>query len=578
MLSLLMLAVTACGGSGAPGPGAGNSIQGGGGVSIDYAVYQSAHDLYLAGDSQGAVAALQAFLAGYPDSPLVVAAHYYLGRSCYDIDDLLCATGHFGTILSRYGQGKYADGARYWRGRSYHRSALYDLARQDYLALLADFPASSWVDNTLLQIGVSYLDQGDAVNARSWIMQVLNDYPASGSADDAQYQLGRSYELEQRYAEAIAAWQKLAIPNSASTLADNAHYRIGRAYYDQGRYPEALVWFAGLLGPTPTALYVDYSAADTAQYYTARSVHRMAADPLHYPPSSYPEATFAAARSAYATFLAAYPDHSLADNAAYRAARSWYDEGNYVEALARLRAVLAATFVDSSAFDNVQYYIGRSLQQMARDPLAYPPASYPEATFASARAAYALLDSSYPASLLRDNARFRIGLSYYDEAAYNQALAEFAVLITAQGTPLYPDYSALDEAWFYRGRSWHQLGDAVAARAAYDQVVAQYGGSSVYADNAHYQLGKLDYDQGNWAAARSAFESLVKPALALPYVDDSAHDQAWYFLGRTYEQLATAMPDPNFYPLARDAYQSLIARYPASFYLPAAQTRLAALP
>jgi len=532
--------------------------------------YLISYQNFLAGDYTAAISTLNTFIADYSESPDLQEAHYYLGRSYYETGQWSLALEQFTLLLDQYAGGRFGDNARYWRGRAYHRQGLYVLARADYSVVLADFPLSNWADNALLQIGISYFEQKDYSRTREYLARVIIEYPGSGSIDDAHYYIGRSYHDQGLYAEALQEYQNLMEPGSLSTLADNAHYQIGKIYYAQGRYAQAIAQFDGLL--TQAVSYIDYSAADEAYYYSIRSQHHLASMPGDYQ----------AVRDAYDQFVITNPQHTLTDNAYYWRARSYFDELNYPAALGAMRSLLSMTLVDSSALDNAQYYIGRCLHEMARDPLNYPPAVYAEATYQQARDAYAvLLQSPYVAiSDLADNAHFRIALSYYDEGNYSQSIQQLDALITPSSYP-YVDNSALDEAWYYLGRNFHQQAGLTVlpadagllyqqARVAYQSLLDANATTSLYADNAHFQIAKTYYDQGDMGTTVQILSALVKPPSVLPYIDNNALDQSWYFLGRAYENLGMTNE-------AILAYQTLLTQFPLSFYAPSAQSHLDAL-
>jgi len=541
-------------------------------------LYLAAYQPFLAADYQASIAALSDFIVTYPQAPEQAEAHYYLGRSYYGLEQWPQALEQFNLLLEQYGTGDFGDNARYWRGRVYHRQAQYDLARTEYAAVLGNYPQSNWRDNALLYTGLSYYDQARYTRAREFLTRVLTEYPGASSNDNARYYIGRSYQEEGQYAAALEAFKQLAIPASASSYADNAHYQIGKIYYVQGMYAEARAQFDSLVNQT--VIYADYTATDEAQYYAVRSQHYLATS----------NTDFQDVRAAYDQFISAYPQHGLTDNAYYWQARTYYDAQDYSSALTRLRYLLSLTLSDSSAFDNALYYIGRCLQQMARardlDPQAYPLSLYPDATYQGARDAYAILMQvpHITSSTLADNAHFQVALSYYDEASYVQAEQQLLGLIETVAYP-YIDNSALDEAWFYLGRSYHQqAGQALTAatadgfyqlaRDAYQALLNTYAASSLYADNAHFQTAKTYYDQADMATTIQQLSTLVSALVAVPpglaYPDTNALDQSWYFLGRAYE-------NQGLTNAAISAYEAVINQFPLSFYLASAQTHLASL-
>jgi len=147
-----------------------------------------------------------------------------------------------------------------------------------------------------------------------------------------------------------------------------------------------------------------------------------------------------------------------------------------------------------------------------------------------------LLITNYPNSILVDNASYNIANSYQEQALN-------ATVTTDRDTL---NQQALD---------------------TYNTFLTNFSATSSYADNAHYQIGKVYYDQGSFDLAITQFTSLTTPITPLPYIDNSALDESWYFLGRSYESLSLNND-------AIQSYLSIINNYPFSFYEPLARNRL----
>ena len=82
-----------------------------------------------------------------------------------------------------------------------------------------------------------------------------------------------------------------------------------------------------------------------------------------------------------------------------------------------------------------------------------------------------------------ENARFYKGLCLFELARYNEAIALLHPIAAGKTEPFY------QEAYYYEGRSYDEIGDDVQAVAIYRQIIAS---GSFYKDKAKLQLKKLE--------------------------------------------------------------------------------------
>lgn len=115
-------------------------------------VYEAAQQQRRAGNYQGTIAALQAFLAQYPKSPLAPRAQYWIGDSYYNLREF--------------------------------RSAIASQQK-----LIATYPDSSSVPDALLNIASSQLELGESAAARKTMDGLVARYPASDAAEKAKRRL-----------------------------------------------------------------------------------------------------------------------------------------------------------------------------------------------------------------------------------------------------------------------------------------------------------------------------------------------------------------------------------------------------
>jgi len=117
---------------------------------------QSAFDTALgqfrASDFRSAAASLQAFIARYPQSPYVAAAHYWLGNSHYQLKDYKSAIAAQQIVVD-----KHADSVR--------------------------------APEALLNIAASQIELNDRRSARATLQRIIKDYPDTEAAKLAKERL-----------------------------------------------------------------------------------------------------------------------------------------------------------------------------------------------------------------------------------------------------------------------------------------------------------------------------------------------------------------------------------------------------
>ena len=256
------------------------------------------------------------------------------------------------------------------------------------------------------------------------------------------------------------------------------------------------------------------------------------------------------ARALFTEVQVDFADTSYADDASYAAGRLLYDEGDH----ARARDALAAferAWPASGLREGARYYQGRALEALD--------------DFGPAEALYRTWPAEFPEGRYPDNADYRLGRVPFQQAEaladgdaearaerYRAARTAFDAFLEA-----WPTSSLVDGARYHRGRAAYELGDLRAAEID----LAAVGGGSVYADNAGYYLGRSRYDRAErdgvaaLEAAIEAFDRLLATFPASDYADDAA-----YFRARALFR----MPRME---AARAAFEALVVDYPDSPYV-----------
>ena len=420
--------------------------------------------------------------------------------------------------------------------------------------------------------------------------------------------------------------------NGNSDSQDATLYQQALASYQAGNYSQALIEFQSLFSRYPTSIY-----ADNAQYYTARCHHEMLQFAVarneyntflvEYPASNYVDNTvfylgrtyfdeaalqtdsqleftlLATAVSSLADFIAAYPGSTIVDAGQYYLGRSYHSQA----VLVQLDSTLSADTASQLFINARTYYEAIASSSVYKDNAQYFKAQtyHDQADFVSARVEYQTL-INWAGSNWADDAKYQYAKTYYDQALlttpdseafilFDTAITQFDSMLTDM---LYQTSNQWEAALYFKGRSYQRQGDLIVTNSGLGDLAVKYADartvfqslvnqrpSSVWADNALYQIGITDYDEAKVAEVNAdyvtmsaklsdaidAFNLVLSDPL---YKTSNSADNAQYNLGRSY-QTVLSMPANErgavfatvTYDTVRAAYNMLISEYPASSWV-----------
>jgi len=165
--------------------------------------------------------------------------------------------------------------------------------------------------------------------------------------------------------------------------------------------------------------------------------------------------------------------------------------------------------------------------------------------------------SLYPDGEYLAEAYLYIAKSEYWLQKYDDALIAFNKMINE----IFTDESLMDDVYYWKARTLHQMKDFSSARDNYNNVLNSYT-TSIHANNSAYAIAKTYYDEHNYNEAILRFTSYLSD-----YAADTTTDNAQYYLARAYQEILN-------YEQARINYLSLLSLYPQSVYADNAQYQL----
>lgn len=186
-------------------------------------------------DLELGVAALEEYLAKYPEHESVPEAHFQLARAFSSRgrgDDAVQALQSFLKIEQYASTDAYAD-ALFLLGSIYAQQHKFDEAIAAWSEYLSKHPThSKWSEaqqriiNTQYQKAEFAYAEKNYDEARKLWREFLVKYPVDSRSQQIQFQIGESFHREENWAEAISAWQQLASKFPGSQIAAQANYNI----------------------------------------------------------------------------------------------------------------------------------------------------------------------------------------------------------------------------------------------------------------------------------------------------------------------------------------------------------------
>jgi len=186
-------------------------------------------------DLELGVAALEEYLAEYPEHDGVPQAHFQLARAFSSRgrgNDAVQALQSFLKIEQYADTDAYAD-ARFLLGSIYAQQNKFDEAIQAWSEYLSKHPThSKWSEaqqriiNTQYQKAEFAYAEENYDEARQLWREFLVKYPVDSRTQQIQFRLGESFHKQEKWEEAISAWQQLASKFPGSQIAAQAKFHI----------------------------------------------------------------------------------------------------------------------------------------------------------------------------------------------------------------------------------------------------------------------------------------------------------------------------------------------------------------
>jgi tetratricopeptide (TPR) repeat protein len=293
-------------------------------------------------DNYAAQASFNKYLNQYPDAKDRDTAWYYLGYLYHEAKNYGMATTAFSKVISEHANSSHVPSAKFYLAEIDYYLANYNRALDAFLAILKHEKDNQ---DAILRVAQIYYYLGDYDNARPWLKKLLPSY-------DSLILEGHISFIEKDYERALDAFQKAELSSDNSLKISEAKSYRALCLYQMKRYNEASVLYMELFrGP---------QSPDTYLYLGAKS--------------AYSAGDYHLALQLFDQFLLTYPDSQYYLSVLADVANSYFNMGNYEQAIAdyanilrRYRNVAEFTTVDQALLREV--FTGLEVSLVRHDDL-----------------------------------------------------------------------------------------------------------------------------------------------------------------------------------------------------------------
>lgn len=473
--------------------------------------------------------------------------------------------GHYGEaatlfqrVIQEYPHSPYRGAATFWAGEAIFRQDRDAEALPYYERVIAAPPHEPLRDYALLRAAMLYRKRQELAQAVAVLQDLRTAYPASPTIEPALYLSGETAFRQGQYPQALEVLQECLRRYPQSMYHEQAEFLRAESLYHLGNYQEARAAYHTFL-----ERYGQGLLAREARHSLGWTLFRLGdvalAQQLWESPPGQADSRLDETRK-YAMFLGAlqvgdvptaqreaeqlrqrFPQSPLALAALSDLAWENFSRKQYAVAAALYQQLLQEQGTPQRLREVAQYMLGEC---------RYQQADYPAALDAWQRLA------ATPVAAIQDKVAFRLGLVFFQQQQYAEAIEAFQTLLAR-----YPATQHYDDAVFWLGEAHFQRQEYAAALEVYGRLQPD---SRLY-DHALYGRGWVAIRQQQWQQALDLLQQLVTQ-----FPQSRLRADALYRVAELQQNLGHS-------PQARQGYEQYLTEFPTGSLAAAAQLQMALL-
>jgi TolA-binding protein len=484
------------------------------------AEFLSAECLFQSAQFQYSAAKYNEFIQNNPNSKFLPEAYLKRGQSSLNLKKYSDAIAAWKIVLDKFGESESAGEAAYW-------------------------------------IGEASLRMDDTQNALKYYTLAYENFPKNRLRDYALYSIAWTLQKQAEYAKAAEQYGRLIAEFPQSTLTPGARVRIGECFYYSKNYTQAV----DALVKSRAEIHTEEELAN-ADYLIAEAWYKLR--------------DFAEAQKRYEKFLVDYPKNTLAPEVTYNLAWSYFNQKNFVKAVAafdtlanrsddlgyaalyRRGTTERLTGQTAKALKTFDEVVKREPQGEWSDNSLFDAGMifFDETNANRAKLYFQQLTSEFPKSDVLPDGYKMLGECLLAEGSYKEAQACFKKALAVPAAP----FEVKVEASFQSAFCAFKLKDFHDAAVKFAEFIAQYPKHPKTADAKFYQA-EAEYRLGNYTASTRLYQESAESSGSAKK-EEAMYGIAWalYKLGK--------------FPQAIESFEKLLVEYPKGKFAFDARLRL----
>ncbi|MFA6356148.1 MAG: tetratricopeptide repeat protein [Candidatus Omnitrophota bacterium] len=452
-----------------------------------------------------------------------------LAECYFSLDDYGKAVEIYKEYIEKYPAGESVPYFAFRLAYALARQKDYAEAVKYYNLIEEKYPASENMADVTFNIGWCYSCLGDSDRAQVYFKKFMEKYPDNELVPSVIYEVGNTYFNKSQYAAASEYYRQIADKYPENTLAQAASYRLGVSYLYSGKRDEALKELEKFLDKNPDSPMAIDAIATIYDIYLKQKKYKEGAE-------------------TFRELVRAFSGQKAILSELYGClANLQYLSGDPAGASASVRELLAAynDFTDSPPPEKAASIIGQVLVDTNEGSRAVE--------------LFSGILSKYNDDALEEVSLFSRGQAYMSLKAWRDAASDFGDLLSRYPKTKYASRAKLGIANSYYNREI--ISEAI---VYYKDVLDHYKDDTT--PDALFQLGNSYFEMYKY---EESFNNFQRVAILYPHRENIA-SASLLKAGECQEKLGKKKE-------AKELYEKLIAKYPASAEVNKARERAAAI-
>ncbi|MBN2307939.1 MAG: tetratricopeptide repeat protein [Candidatus Hydrogenedentes bacterium] len=439
--------------------------------------------------------------------------------------------------------------ALFYLGKLCYESDQLDKAQKAFDTLIESLQGSPLVPYARYQLAFVYLSQGQPENAATEFTAVANSGADEALRVESRFRAAETYDQIGWYDAAVVAYQKLREDFPGSQYADRAVLGHAWALYHAGKYGDASKLATEYIEKQPDSASIAGMKYLQANCVLEQKDYANALGMFQAIREQYPDSQFSgraaykvawthflsgdldAAKAALKVFFDTYKDSPLMGEAAFLRGSVLAAEKNYEDAHEEFRLV-AEKYPESEFGPEALYKVGECLAQLGR--------------MEEAAAVFESFAEKYPHNILAKDALLRVGDAEFFSASFEKAIAKYQHTLETTEDP-----AIQEETLFRMAITYHNMQKFKESADTFAALLERFP-ESAHAAEANLRLG--DY---------FLYEAKDPVKSIAPHETAYKADPKGPFAGRALKGLALARYETNDHDDAVKLFLQVMTDYPA---------------